>query len=337
MRITITACRSAAVILTYIFILWPFCGNSEEFNAENKLPALGSTEENLERFHQDQKWGIAIGLRHADIPFTADDESVEDVLPLMFFENDRFFLRGIEGGIKLHETHDWRFNLLGRYRFFDIPERFQNEVRGSGIDFGLQVEREYGSALTLSLEAMSDTDGRTYANARIGSLLGGGKWSLRPSLGLRMKSSRFNNRYYGLGVASPGSGVDFDARVQGRYHLWRELYLIGSVGGRYLGSEVQNLPFIEDRWSWELFAGIAFFNQPDASHKPVLPDKAYVRVAHGWATPSNLGEIISGETEKDPYNNQLTSLFYGHPLADSLLGLPLDIYLTPGLIFHHSS
>lgn len=63
----------------------------------------------------------------------------------------------------------------------------------------------------------------------------------------------------------------------------------------------------------------------------------YVRIAHGWATPSNINDIISGKTEKDPYNNQLTSLFYGYPLTDQLFGLPLDFYLTPGFVYHHSS
>ena len=63
----------------------------------------------------------------------------------------------------------------------------------------------------------------------------------------------------------------------------------------------------------------------------------YVRIAHGWATPSNLNDIITGNTEKDPYNNQLTSLFYGYPLTDKLFGLPLDFYLTPGFVYHHSS
>ncbi len=41
--------------------------------------------------------------------------------------------------------------------------------------------------------------------------------------------------------------------------------------------------------------------------------------------------------EKDEYNNQLTSFFYGHPLTDEVFGFPLDIYLTPGIAHHWSS
>jgi outer membrane protein len=54
-------------------------------------------------------------------------------------------------------------------------------------------------------------------------------------------------------------------------------------------------------------------------------------------TESNLSEILSGNTEKDPYNNQLTSVFFGVPLADELFTLPIATYLTPGIAHHLAS
>lgn len=34
----------------------------------------------------------------------------------------------------------------------------------------------------------------------------------------------------------------------------------------------------------------------------------------------------------------MTSIFYGHPLSDSLLGIKaIDLYLTTGFVYHHSS
>ncbi len=39
----------------------------------------------------------------------------------------------------------------------------------------------------------------------------------------------------------------------------------------------------------------------------------------------------------DPYNNQLSSVFFGVPPADELFTLPVSTYLTPGFVFHHSS
>ena len=65
-----------------------------------------------------------------------------------------------------------------------------------------------------------------------------------------------------------------------------------------------------------------------------LRNRPYLRLAHGWATPCNLGEIISCDIENDKYSNQLSSIFYEHPLTDELFGFPLDIYLTPGFVWH---
>jgi outer membrane protein len=84
------------------------------------------------------------------------------------------------------------------------------------------------------------------------------------------------------------------------------------------------------------FFGVGFFND---KKNPVdtLASKPYIRLAHGWGTESNLSEILSGNTEKDPYNNQLTSVFFGVPLADELFTLPIATYLTPGIAHHLAS
>lgn len=36
-------------------------------------------------------------------------------------------------------------------------------------------------------------------------------------------------------------------------------------------------------------------------------------------------------------NNQMTSVFYGHPLTDEIIGLPLHVYLTTGFAWHWKS
>ena len=86
--------------------------------------------------------------------------------------------------------------------------------------------------------------------------------------------------------------------------------------------------------------GIAFYPDPDkpfVSSPTKQKNDEYLRFAHGWATPSNIGEILKFQTERDTENNQMNSLFYGVQVADSLLTMPIDIYFTPGLVWHHSS
>ncbi|MFO7607095.1 MAG: hypothetical protein R6W72_12445 [Desulfurivibrionaceae bacterium] len=75
-------------------------------------------------------------------------------------------------------------------------------------------------------------------------------------------------------------------------------------------------------------------------HRPLkssIAAKPYLRLVHGWATPSDTQEIITFQHREDDRDNKLLSIFYGHPLSDELLGLPLATYLTPGYVWHWHS
>ena len=84
-------------------------------------------------------WGIAIGFRSGKIPYATDEDRVSDVLPLLYFDNEYVFVKGRQAGIKLFTDDAIQLNLLSRYRFFDIPSDYQNQIRGDGLDFGLQT------------------------------------------------------------------------------------------------------------------------------------------------------------------------------------------------------
>ncbi len=282
-------------------------------------------------------WGIGLGLRSASIPFKADQDTVQDITPLFFFDNDYVYLDGLEGGVKLLNSESDRISALGRYRFFDIPEQFQNQVRADQFDMGLQWRHQWQGYWRTDVEALADRHGRFHANLTVAKPLGDDNFWIEPWATLRYKSDQFNDAYYGLDQYQPGAGVDFTAGAEGRYHLWSDVYLLGRLQVRYLDSAVSDLPISSGDWQGEGFIGIGLFQRDDRSQPRPLPSGHYLRLAHGWATPSNLSDIIRFASEKDEYNNQLTSVFYGYPLTNSLFDLPLDLYLTPGLVYHHKS
>ena len=94
------------------------------------------------------QWGLAIGMRRADIPFAvsevSDDTAVYDILPLIRFENDYGFINGLEGGVHLWKNADHQVNVYSRFRFNDIPKEFQNQIKGQSFDFGLQYRYSDG-------------------------------------------------------------------------------------------------------------------------------------------------------------------------------------------------
>ena len=309
--------KKTACCLFLLFIL------SFAAQAENREPKL---------------WGVAIGVRSAEIPYATEIATVNDVIPLMYYDNEEyFFMRGLTGGFRFFRDEKNELSAIGRYRFFDIPADYQNEIQGNAVDVGLQYKYRFTSRFDTDFELMNDRHGRTHANITGNYRWSGGSWELFPSARLRWKSSSFNDYYYGLGMETPGSGFDIKFGIDVRYHVASNFYLIGRAALTALEKDVTDTSVIRRDVQSELYLGIAFFNEKRKTRGPVLKSKPYVRLAHGWATPSNLGEIIKFQGEPDPYNNQMTSVFYGLPLSDTLLGLPLSIYITPGVVYHHSS
>jgi len=295
-------------------------------------------QEDSNREYTEQTWGIGIGLRYAEIPFytASGDRSVTNIVPLMFYDDKHLYIRGLEGGLKLYQSEQVRLNALLRYRWFDIPADIQNEVRGDAWDGGFQLRYRLGD-WDLRTEFMGDGDGRVYTDVGFDTSLGDAYATLYPYIGLRIKSADFNTKYYGFDQEYIKGGAELHAHVEGRYHVVSNLYLIGRVGGILLDNNAYRSSFVKRGSTWDAYAGIGFFNKPETPPDHVLRSNAYIRLANGEATPSNIGEVLGGHKVDDPYHNTLTSLFYGYPVTDELFGQPIDVYLTPGLVYHHRS
>ncbi|NIY91883.1 MipA/OmpV family protein [Vibrio diazotrophicus] len=293
---------------------------------------------------EEQDWGIAAMYRSASIPFdtSSHDSIVSTLVPMMFFAGDHFYIDGLEGGLFLFndENSQWRASAIARMRFVDIPKSVQNSFEGDRIDIGGQIHYNFNDNWQAEVEFMTDDEFQFHSNYRISTHYELGNLELSPSLTFRYKDADFNSEYYAfktLTKESISSGIDASLRLKARYLVTSNLYLLGETSVTRLDNAAYNSQLVEDRYQGEVFLGFGFFNEKRKQRKPSISNHPYLRIAHGWATPSNMGDIFNFDREKDEYNNQLTSLFYGHPLTDELFGFPLDIYLTPGLVHHWSS
>ncbi|RHW77804.1 MipA/OmpV family protein [Colwellia sp. RSH04] len=288
----------------------------------------------------EQTWGIGVLMRNAEIPFNTISDNVTSFVPMMFYQGETFFMRGIEGGAHLYQQSDWRVNAIARMRFFDIPAEFQNQVQGDTIDLGVQWRKTTGQNSFWDVELFTDLEGNPYGNVSRSWYFQYNNWEFMPKLSARYKSASFNSRYFALEEISDqsiGAGIEFNANIEARYHVASNLYLLGSIGATALDNNAYHADAIEQRWQSEAYLGFAFFNDISKEKKTTLDNHGYLRFAHGWATPSNIGDILSGDTVKDEYNNQLTSIFYGLPLTDELFSIPLNMYLTTGFVWHWNS
>ena len=293
-----------------------------------------------DKAYQEQTWGIGAFIRNAEIPFDTQADNVTSFVPMMFYQGENFFIRGTEGGAHLYQQGGWQFNAMARLRFFDIPAEYQNQVQGDTIDLGLQARRHFDNDSFLDVELFSDLEGNPYGNISQSWYMQHNSWEFMPKVSARFKSSGFNSRYFALSELTNetiNAGVELNANVETRYHVASNFYLLGAVGATLLDNNAYESSAINERWQGEAYLGFAFFNDISKPKKQHLDNHGYLRVAHGWATPSNIGDIIRGDSVKDEFNNQLTSLYYGMPLTDNLFSLPLDIYLTTGFVWHWSS
>lgn len=323
------------VLLCLILLISPLSSASEQTSESSSVDSQQPLSAELLAIPEPD-WGIAIGVRTARIAFDTDDRVVHDFVPKMYYEGDYVFLRGEHGGLRFYQKQNYSFSVLGRYRYFDIPKQYQNQFKGTKIDLGLQFEYLLKEYTPLQFELMSDSNGHPYANVNLLYQIDYNNFDIELSSRLRYKSSEFNNTYYGL---NNDIGSDFDAKfgIETRYHVYSNLFLLAEADINVLANDTYNSEFIDSRTQGEFYLGFGFFNDKHNRGKLTLPDNHYLRWAFGWGTPSNIGEIIGGNTETDEYNNRLTSLFYGIPIAESLFSLPIQLYVTPGFAYHLES
>jgi MipA family protein len=291
-------------------------------------------------------WGLAMAFRYSNIPYATGKDAVTDLVPLFFYEGERLYLRGLEGGYRLYQPAHPRplpgygLDAVARYRFYDLPREQQNADRRDAVDLGLRVVRPLSQIWRAEADFLADTEARTHDILRLTGDLIDGPYNVTPAVELRVKSSAFNSRYYGLDESDVDAGADLRGRVRFRRHLWSNIHLIGAAEIGLLDSAARRSKFLEDNWEWEGMLGLGVFPAPSALEKvdgsgPLA--RPYVRFAQGWGSDARLGEILVGQNRSDGVPVYMSSLFYGHPLSDTLFGLPIEVYLTPGLAHHYAS
>ena len=302
-----------------------------------------------DNIYPEQEWGIAAVFRNADVLYDndIDADSVSTFIPMLFYKGEFGYLDGLEAGLYLYDNDQSPLTVsaIARMRFIDIPADYQNYIGGDTGDLGVLFDYTVDENWTLRLDAMVDQQTNWHSNLEARGTYGYNDFIFEPNIRMRYKTASFNSLYYGLEPLvvddvqvgeTIGSGFDYNIGLDVSYHVASNLYLLAGIDYRFLDDEAKSVSFINESTQAEYYLGFGIFNNKDVPPKKELDSKAYWRIAHAWGTPSSLGDIMRFDVEKDPYNSQLTTLFYGHPLTDELFGLPLEVFVTPGFGWHWS-
>ncbi len=290
--------------------------------------------------YDDQTWGAGLVYRVDSIPYydpLVDDSSTNNVVPLFYYENEYVYLRGTTYGAKLFDWESVQLSLLSRIRFLSIPDVYQNEVQGDSIDYGARVRYFQRDNIYIDVELMRNSNDGSLANLRYSADLVYGNTYLYPFTELTVKDASFNSSYYGRDVEEIDGDLGFTAGFDIKYHVYSNFYLLGGLSGSYLGSSVDESLAVDTNFAYSANLGIGVLNDKNKDFIEIEGMKPYIRLAYGWATVSNLEDILGGGTIEDEYENHSTSIFYGQPVASSLFDLPIKVYLTPGFAYHYES
>lgn len=216
------------------------------------------------------RWSFGAGAAVIDSPYAGEGSRVRP-FPLISYEGERVFLRGVSGGVHLYQSKQFTFDavLSARMYGFDIDDLGHAELLANGVDPALLSDRDdgldagfratFGSAWgSLSLEALRDisdaSDGYEISlDYRYTWLFD--RTTLTANAGASWMSSDLAGYYFGTldeevarGVTaySPGSavlpriGLTLTRSLGGSQ--WQ---LLGSVEYQLLPSELENSPLLE--------------------------------------------------------------------------------------------
>lgn len=215
------------------------------------------------------RWTLGVGARIKDDAYAGRGTHTR-ALPLIGFEGERIFWRGLSGGIHLVDGDTFKLDALlsGRFDGFDIDDLGRRELLANGVDASLLDDRDdgldaglsaswSGAAGQLTLTALADiTDasGGYELSLDYGYPLRWGRTTVVPAVGARWMSSRMADYYHGIldeevarGVAAytPGSTLVPEVSVGFSRPLGEKWRIVGAMKYEFLPSEITDSPLME--------------------------------------------------------------------------------------------
>lgn len=216
------------------------------------------------------KWALGVAAAVIDSPYAGEGSRVRS-FPLVDYDGERVFLRGISGGVHLFDSGGFAFDaiLSARLYGFDIDDLGRAELLANGVDPGLLSDRDdgidagfraiFGSTWgSISLEGVRDisgaSDGYEFSlDYRYTWLFD--RTALTANAGASWMSPDLSGYYFGIldeevsrGVAgySPDSAVISRIGLTLAHPIGSSLWqLQGSVGYQFLPSDLRDSPLLE--------------------------------------------------------------------------------------------
>lgn len=214
-------------------------------------------------------WGAGIGAAVSSRIYAGEDARITP-FPLITYQGDRWFWRGIGGGFHLVKGESVRLDatLSARFAGVDRKDFGRRDLAQRGINRDLLSKRDDSADVGLaaswrtqlvdvSASAKVDATGASegYELAlKLGHRFSWGAPSLTPSIGLVHQSKKFSNYYFGTsgkevrrGVVDyqPGSATMPRAELEVVYPFAGQWAVIGNLSYTSFPDKIQNSPLVD--------------------------------------------------------------------------------------------
>lgn len=216
------------------------------------------------------RWSLGAGAAVIDSPYAGEGTRVRP-FPLISYEGERVFLRGISGGVHLYQSHGVTFDavLSARLYGFDIDDLGRDELQANGVDPDLLRDRDdgldagfratFGAAWgSITVEGLHDVSGTSDGyeislDYRYTWLFS--RTAVTANAGASRLSSKLADYYFGIldeevarGVDAylPGSAVIPRVGVTLTHAIGSSKWqLLGSAEYQFLPNELTDSPLLE--------------------------------------------------------------------------------------------
>lgn len=220
------------------------------------------------------RWTLGLLAIERDAPYRQLDEDLL-VVPLVRFEGERFYLRGLRGGVVLARDGGFEFGAFvqGRgdgYEAADSPYLAGMDDRDFSLDIGLaaswRVKGVGQFEASLATDMLDRSGGQEAAVSWTGLVRAGG-WRLLPGVSVAWQSQDMVDYYYGVrpGEAlvgrpayAPGSAIVPELSLLATHPVGESWEFFARAGHAWLPSEITNSPLVDQDGRLSVIVGLGY-------------------------------------------------------------------------------
>lgn len=216
---------------------------------------------------------VGAGAIVSSKPYRGVDPKIYPV-PMFGYEGERFYLRGVGGGYRLLHKGRWSFGPVLQPRFDGYEEDDSRDLAGMDdrdltLDGGVAMTWRTNRGL-LGVSWVTDLlgkhDGQELEFSYTAVLSHGG-FDFIPSVGLRYKTDKLVDYYYGVKSDEVRAGrpayeadeaMDPFVRLAVRRKLVGKWSLLGAVQCEWFDSEIKDSPIVDQSQDLSFVAGVLY-------------------------------------------------------------------------------